>query len=90
MDYTEIIDKEAERYRLLKEEDFNNMHSSFMEQGFIDGLNSALAKQITEIEKLEFAIKVLSEHTAASHYITSDITELETLRDKLINELKLK
>jgi len=34
--------------------------------------------------------KVLSEHTAASHYITSDITELEHLRDKFINELKLK
>ena len=89
MDYTERIKAEAlslyPKLDVSTKEDTNNI---YLREGFIAG--TEYYKQITEIEKLEFAIKVLSEHTAASHYITSDITELEQLRDKLINELKMK
>jgi len=89
MDYTEII-KKASYLKYPFDGIVLIGETLDKRKVWIDGVTSPLAKQITEIEKLEFAIKVLSEHTAASHYITSDITELEHLRDKFINELKLK
>jgi len=65
--------------------------------GVLDGLTSPLAKQITEIEvvngKIELCegLRVIYKGVDISdNNVIKKLRELEHLRDKLINELKLK
>lgn len=96
MDYTEIIEREAEEFYSDISKD-----SSLKKQCFINGVNSKIAKQITEIEVVNGKISVLKSvfkevAKNCNHSIFTDeifeneIYQLEQLRDKLINELKIK
>lgn len=108
MDYKEIIDTKASKYA-------DNFNASKMQiewqasyRGYLDGINSPLAKQITEIEKLEFADKFVKDilkefhmqkmklfekgfdYKSIDEIVVSHLKETTHLRDKLINELKMK
>ncbi len=94
MDYTERIERELERLCAVKGEQNNTIDLNAYGVGVLDGLTSPLVKQKTEIEKLEAKIEVLK---WVNPILVDDIVkinykieQLETLRDKLINELKLK
>ena len=95
MDYTEIIEREAVRYSEEKwKHPSSNLSRAHCSLDFEAGIKSNTAKQITEIEKLEAKIEVLK---WVNPILVDDIVkinykieQLETLRDKLINELKLK
>ena len=103
MDYTEIINKAAEEYCSKNElEDESDGYTyacnlaTESTRAFIAGLNSPLAKQITEIEVVKGKIEVLKAvyikciNKHDMNVISLGIEYLEQLRDKLINELKLK
>ena len=101
MDYTEIINKAAADYCTKNElEDESDGYTyacnlaTESTRAFIAGLNSPLAKQITEIEVVKGKIEVLKWVNPILVddivKIDSKIEQLEQLRDKLINELKLK
>ena len=104
MDYTEIINKAAEEYCSKNElEDESDGYTyacnlaTESTRAFIAGLNSPIAKQITEIEKLEAKIGAYKEIAMISYcsellsqILYEERMDLEQLRDKLINELKLK
>ena len=96
MDYTERIQAEAFRRYPIVETNHPTQERDLelKRKAYINGINSPLAKQITEIEKLEAKIEVLK---WVNPILVDDIVkinykieQLETLRDKLINELKMK
>lgn len=95
MDYTEIIEREALKYSEEKwKHPSSNLSRAHCSLDFEAGIKSNISKQITEIEKLEAKIEVLK---WVNPILVDDIVkinykieQLETLRDKLINELKMK
>ena len=97
MDYKEIIERELERLCAVKGEQNNTIDLNAYGVGVLDGINSPLAKQITEIEVVKGKIEVLKglqfslpQEIGAYNECKMDIEDLEQLRDKLINELKMK
>ena len=94
MDYKEIIERELERLCAVKGSQNNTIDLNAYGVGVLDGINSPLAKQITEIEKLEAKIEAYKEVALISYcsevlseILYPEIKNLEQLRDKLINEL---
>ena len=97
MDYTEIIEREALKYSEEKwKHPSSNLSRAHCSLDFEAGIKSELAKQITEIEKLTALITnnkgvlQFDMPEASKEGIRSVIEAQTTLRDKLINELKLK
>lgn len=92
MDYAEIIQAEAfKRYPIVEtNHPTQERDLELKRKAYINGIKSDLAKQITEIEKLEAKIEVLKPYKDYLYRIAGEIVLLERLRDKLINELKLK
>ena len=96
MDYKEIIERELERLCAVKGEQNNTIDLNAYGVGVLDGLTSPLAKQITEIEVVKGKIEALkligypNNIDRLIERVTEYIAEYEHLRDKLINELKLK
>ena len=93
MDYTEIIKRFVED-RFPIESGTDEFATKRLRNEWIECLNSPLAKQITEIEAVKGKIEVLKWVNPILVddivKIDSKIEQLEQLRDKLINELKLK
>ena len=98
MDYTEIIEREAVRYSEEKwKHPSSNLSRAHCSLDFEAGIKSNISKQITEIEVVKGKIEVLKglqfslpQEIGAYNECKMDIEDLEQLRDKLINELKLK
>ena len=92
MDYTGIIDKKALEYapKYVDSSLDAKVRSEIERLAFKAGINSPLAKQITEIDVVNGKIELLKEISTHPKYHGDKLADLEQLRDKLINELKLK
>ena len=101
MEYTEIIERDAYKNYHISYSESSIPDIEAMVGMYVDGITSPLAKQITEIEVVKgniSSLKSVFKEVAknCNHSIFTDeifeneIYQLEHLRDKLINELKLK
>lgn len=99
MDYKEIIQQEAFRRYPIVETNHPTQERDLelKRKAYINGINSPLAKQITEIEVVKGKIEALKlasvcplEYDGDSYsYIIDLMKQEEQVRDKLINELKI-
>ena len=98
MDYTEIIEREALKYSEEKwKHPSSNLSRAHCSLDFEAGIKSNISKQITEIEVVNGKIELLEGLRIfykgvdiSDNNVIKKLMELEQLRDKLINELKLK
>lgn len=77
----ELIEQEAEKY--ITNATWVN---KFADEAFIDGINSKLAKDLTELAVIEGKIEVYISLNTHHHH---EIYQLETQRTELLKQLNL-
>jgi len=97
MDYTEIIEREVDRvyplYIYGENKPLEEMVRREIERlAYKNGLTCTFAKQIADIEVASGKIELLKSLMIYLHSLpyNKKLADLEQLRDKLINELKMK